>query len=582
MLQRTAPGDQARADYHPRVHLEDPLVRTSKGSAHNETPFGALSDDAGDSVLPAAAGGSRWDFAVRAAVVVTIAVAIWLRFWTPSALWLDEALTVDIARAPLGHIPALLRDDGAPPLYYYLLHSWMSVFGQSNLAARSLAGVLGVINLPVAWLTGHRIGSRSWTLESASADEQAARRDRGRTAGWAVTLLLATSPFAVYYSTEARMYALAILLGTLTLWSLTYMLARPTIWNALALAAVISASLYTHYWALYSTAVLGVGLAYCAWRGPYRRACTCGVGSLVVAGLSFLPWVPTLLFQARHTGTPWAAPAQLTAVIFTVTQFAGGDSDFGRALAVMFFFFAVLAAFGTPMGRWLVVLDIRTRPGVRAIGVGVFATIVLGLLGGRIDGATFADRYTSFALFPALVALGYGFTALGDRRTRQGFLAATVLFGFLAAVPNAYISRTGAGQVGAAIAAQAHAGDVVAYCPDQLGPAVSRVLGGRYDEITFPRSAPPEIVDWVNYLQVVGGASTEKFVAKVETLAGRIGSVFYVWAPGYNGYGSKCQTILHDFAAWPAHHYKVVLETLKSDTPFEIYEGSTLDRFSPT
>ncbi len=562
------------------MHLEDPPVRTSGVTAERDAPEAALADShlvAG----PPAPASSRWDLVMKIGVVITLGVAIFLRFRTTSALWLDEALTVDIARAPLHQIPGLLRDDGAPPLYYYVLHFWMLVFGQGNLAVRSLSGILGIVNLPVAWLTGYRLGSHWWSLDAASPSEQAVRLDRGRTTAWAVTLLMAMSPFVVYYDTEARMYGLLILLGTLTALSVMSLLRRPTIWNAAGLAVLTSASLYTHYWALYSTAVLGVTSLWCLWKGPYRHEARYLLGALVVGTATFLPWLPTLWFQTHHTGTPWAAPAQLTAVVFTVTQFAGGNSDFGRGLAILFFFFAVLAVFGTPMGRWLVVLDIRTRPGVRALAVGVLATLVVGILAGRIDGSTFADRYTAFVLFPALVIMAYGLTAIPDRRTRHGFLALAVVFGFLAAVPNAYIARTGAGKVGAAIAAQARAGDVVAYCPDQLGPAVSRVLAGRYQEITFPRGDTPEIVDWVNYLQVVNAASTTAFARKVEALAGSSGSVFYVWAPGYNGFGFKCQAILRDLTQWQGHSYKVVLQTLKSDTPFEIYEGSTLDRFSP-
>jgi hypothetical protein len=247
----------------------------------------------------------------------------------------------------------------------------------------------------------------------------------------------------------------------------------------------------------------------------------------------------------------------------------------------MFFFFAVLAVFGTPLGRWLVVLDLRSRPGVRLLAVGVLATIVLGILAGRISGATFADRYTSVVLFPALVIMGYGLTAIGDRRTRQGFVALAVVLGFLATIPNAYISRTGAGQVGAAILAQAHPGDVVAYCPDQLGPAVSRVIDDRFKEIAFPRNSAPEIVNWVNYQQAVNAASPAKFVHHVEALAGPTATVFYVWAPYYQGFGDKCETIQHDLGAWSGHHLSVVVETLKSDTPFEIYEGSILLRIRP-
>jgi hypothetical protein len=594
------------------VRLEDPPGQTAQSSARVDAPLvGAAAPDApatgaGEaptpgSASPAHAGsasrtpaggpegsedggqaaGCRWDVVAKVGVVLALGVALWLRFWTPSALWLDEALTVDISRAPLHQIPALLRDDGAPPLYYYLLHFWMDVFGQSNLAVRSLAGVIGVINLPVAWLTGYRAGSRWWARDGLTVSEQAASDRRGRATGWAVMLLVASSPFVVYYDTEARMYGLVILLGTLAVLCYMSVLRRPGVWSALGLAAVMAAALYTHYWALYSVAVVSIGTAWCAWKGPHPRACRYALGALVVAGVSFLPWLPTFWFQVHHTGTPWAAPAQLTAVVFTVTQFAGGDSDSGRGLAVFFFFLALLAIFGAPLDRWRVVLDLRTRPGVRVLGVAEAGSLVLGLLAGRISGTTFADRYTAMIAFPALVCMAYGLTAIGNVRIRKGILAAAVLLGFLSAIPNAFLSRTGAGTVGKVISAHAVTGDVVAYCPDQLGPAVSRVLDGRYQEITFPRDAPPEIVNWVDYIHVVHKANPGAFATLVESMAGNTRTVWYVWAPNYSGYGNKCQQIAQDLQRWPGHRFSVAANALTSDTPFEIYEGESLDRVRP-
>ncbi len=116
-------------------------------------------------------------FAVATGVILVAGLV--LRFWTRSDLWLDEALTVNIAARPLHQLPTLLRRDGAPPLYYVLLHFWMGVFGSSDLAVRSLSGVIGVATVPLAWLAGRRLG--------------------GRTVGWAAMLLVATSPFAVRY-----------------------------------------------------------------------------------------------------------------------------------------------------------------------------------------------------------------------------------------------------------------------------------------------------------------------------------------------------------------------------------------------
>ena len=59
---------------------------------------------------------------------LAVLFGIYLRFRAGSALWLDEALTVHIAKLPLGGIVQSLKHDGSPPLFYVLLHFWMKVF----------------------------------------------------------------------------------------------------------------------------------------------------------------------------------------------------------------------------------------------------------------------------------------------------------------------------------------------------------------------------------------------------------------------------------------------------------------------
>lgn len=515
---------------------------------------------------------------LKAAVCAVLLGAVALRFLTKSPLWLDEALTVNISKAPLSQIPGLLKDDGAPPLYYFLLHFWMKAFGTGDVATRSLAGVIGVINLPIAWLTGYRVGSRWWSLDEAPPEERKAREARGRVTAWSVTLLLASSPFAVYYDTEARMYGLVLLLGTLGVLVITSLLRHPTWRGSVALGVVAAGLLYSHYWALYVCLVTGAGAVWCAWRGPHVKSARYALAGFVLAAVAWLPWVPTFLYQVRHTGTPWAAPAGASVIIFTVTQFAGGASAAGRTLALVFFFLAVLAIFGKAYDRYHVLLDLRSRPGVRALAVTMIATLVVAIIAGKLSGSTFADRYTSVIAFPALLVFAYGVTTLEDRRVRTGVLAVAVALGLAASIPNATILRTEAGQVAAAITADAHPGDVVAYCPDQLGPSVSRLLGNGYKQITFPRATPPQIVDWVDYISTVQHASTFRFAHLVDRLAGNH-TIWYVTAPAYQGFGNDCQDILIDLAANHAEHN--VVASTPADTPFEIYEGISLDRFTP-
>src|SRR5438105_13993746 len=77
-------------------------------------------------------GRTTWARVAPAAVAIVLVVAVVLRFTTRSHLWLDEALSVNIARLPFGRLHAALRQDGSPPLYYVLLHGWISVFGPSD------------------------------------------------------------------------------------------------------------------------------------------------------------------------------------------------------------------------------------------------------------------------------------------------------------------------------------------------------------------------------------------------------------------------------------------------------------------
>jgi len=552
------------------MRLVNPLVRSPGVPAPTEDVLEACSRSP---------GRSPEQVAVIAAGVVVLVASLVLRFWTPSPMWLDEALTVNIAREPLRALPHLLRDDGAPPLYYVLLHFWMKLFGTSDLGARSLSGVIGVLTLPAAWLAGYRVGSQSWRGDDTSTGSEPAGRERsGRVVAWTTMFLVATSPFAVYYDTEARMYSLVILLSTLGVLAYCAVLKRPTIWNATALAAITGGLLYSHYWALFLVAATAIGTAWAARSGARARNCRAALVALAAGTCAFLPWVPTFLFQLHHTGTPWAAPADFTALVYTFTQFAGGNSDAGRALALVFAFLALLAIAGSALDSRRVVLDLRTRPGVRGFALVAGGTLIIAVIAGKLAGSTFADRYSAVILVPCLLVVAYGVTTLADHRVRLRIVALAIALGLAASVPNALLTRSQAGQVASAVLAGARPGDVVAFCPDQLGPAVNRELGNRFDEVAFPRGNNPAIVNWVDYAATVEHASPKRFAKLVESLAGPRHAIWYVWAPGYRNYGNDCQVIANELGQRRALH--AVVAEQPSDTPFEIFEGESLYRYA--
>jgi hypothetical protein len=461
-------------------------------------------------------------------------MGVFLRFYTHADMWLDEALTVDIARLPVRDIPAALRRDGAPPLFYVLLHFWMGLVGHSNAAIRALSGIFSCATLPLVWVAARRLG--------------------GRAAAIGALLIVASSPFAIYYGTEARMYALVGFLVAAGTVAIQRGLERPRPGNVVALGVCTAALLYTHYWALYLVAVTGLWLAVVAWRGaePRRRAARWLFGAMALGSLTFIPWLPIFVFQARHTGTPWAEPANFAAMVNAVSSFAGGATNQGRALGLLFFALAGLGFFGVARSSRTIELDLRGQPRARVLGWVFVATIVLAIVGGAISQSAFQARYAMVIFVPLVLLIGLGVTTFRDRRVRAGVLAAAVFFGFVASVPNIENTRTEAGQVAAVLARLGRPGDVVAFCPDQLGPDVHRLLpAGRYQQITFPRGTSPEFVNWIDYTAAIKAASTSAFARRLEAMSAPDHQIWYVWMGGYQGYGTRCQQIETDLLADP-------------------------------
>jgi hypothetical protein len=171
-----------------------------------------------------------------------------------------------------------------------------------------------------------------------------------------------------------------------------------------------------------------------------------------------------------------------------------------------------------------------------------------------------------------------GVTVFRDRHVRVGVLAVAVVLGIAASVPNVVTNRTQAGQVAAVINATGRPGDVVAYCPDQLGPAVARLLPvDTYTQVTFPRGTGPEFVNWVDYASAVRSASALSFAQHLEALAAGGHQIYMVWSPGYQAFGVKCEGIVQTLQADPSFSHTQVV----TGDPVSFFQPMYLVRLSP-
>ena len=436
-----------------------------------------------------------------------------LRFAATGPLWLDEALSVSISSLPVGEIPEALRHDGSPPLYYLLLHLWLSVFGDGAVAARALSGVLALATVPAAWAF--------------------ARSLAGPRVAWVTALLVATSPFAARYGAEARMYALAQLLCALGGWAVVRHLRRPTWRTFVSIAACSGLLALTHYWALY---LLAAAFALLALRRRWSAA-----GAIAAGGVLFLPWLPSFLFQLEHTGTPWAPRPQPSALVDAVFEWAGVGAP-SRFLGLALMLLTLLAVLGRGVDERRVEIDLRGNATERRLAAVVFGTLALGVLLGLLLGSGYAARYSSVVLVPFLVLAATGTQVFVDPRVRRGVIGVTALLGVVGAFPTVLTPRTQAGQVADALRARAVPGDVVVYCPDQLGPAVSRLVQPGLNQLVFPTRGAPERVDWVDYERRNTSADPVAFARSlVAEHGGR--TIWLVAAGGYRTYGNRCDLL---------------------------------------
>ena len=144
----------------------------------------------------------------RGLLTLLLALTVRLVNLQARALWYDEAFSLlyaslSPARMVYGTVTPVTGAGAAdvhPLLYYFLLHGWMRVTGQSPFAARFLSVTLGMITVA---LLGRLA---AWCFD--------------REVGLAVMLLAALNPFHVSYSQEARMYGLLGLAAVAAAWGL--------------------------------------------------------------------------------------------------------------------------------------------------------------------------------------------------------------------------------------------------------------------------------------------------------------------------------------------------------------------------
>lgn len=328
-------------------------------------------------------------FSPRLDVLLTLWLAFFVRAisLTAQGLWRDEVDQWRFALQPWAEMAAnFTRVGWNGPLYSPLLRAWIALTGESVYALRYLSLLWGVLGVALIYALARRL-----------LDAHAAR--------WAA-LLLALSPYMVWYAQEVKMYTWVPLLALLALYALerACVTAQRRWW--LTVLAATSLAFYSHILAALLIPVIYVWV----WLHPRRHPQTLRRGwwalaLLVLPYLPMLAWQAPLLLQLRETGYPTYALHEMALTLLNgwlvgiYQPGSWGGGGFGIALILALSFLALLGA-----------LDLVWRErGTLLAQLLVWLTLpLLALWAVSQRGPIFTDRYLIWAApaFYLLIAAG--------------------------------------------------------------------------------------------------------------------------------------------------------------------------------
>ncbi|MEM7346842.1 MAG: glycosyltransferase family 39 protein [Chloroflexota bacterium] len=220
------------------------------------------------------------------------------------SLWYDETVSAYLASQPIIELIAHTARDIHPPGYYLLLHFWTIIAGASEFALAFFSVVFGLLLIPATYRLALILSTKRVATLSA--------------------LLVATSPYNLWYSQEVRMYTLGAFLGVVA----TYCALQAQrinknshqrlFWAGYLLASAIA--LYTLYYFSFLLIILNLFLLYQAVVSTPSRSSKAlrarpNIGLLQLIGVNilliilYLPWIPTAWKQATNPPVPpWRTP----------------------------------------------------------------------------------------------------------------------------------------------------------------------------------------------------------------------------------------------------------------------------------
>jgi len=350
-----------------------------------------------------------------------------LRFWgvMSSSIWHDEGYTMWLIRYNFGEMVARTARDVHPPGYYFFAKAWTLVFGNSELAIRSLSVLFSV---GIIYLT--------YKIVEKLINERAAF--------WA-SLFVAFSPFMIRFSQEARMYGVVAFFTTLGTYYLVRFIQEKNDRFLIPYSLAMLVAIYTQYYAFFVILVhiailkaVTPGLFTFKWGDSFKKRLYIFNPKVwlagVAIGVAYLPWFFVAYKQVTRVSTSyWIRPEWITAktVPNSVSQFfVYGHLDFIYKLNVGGMVLYWLLAFILISLPLIIFWKKQMLQKVWPFFLYGYFPMLLVFIVSKIRTPIYQDRYFPFSAVAILAIWGIAVASIEHRRLRE-FIGVTFITLFL-------------------------------------------------------------------------------------------------------------------------------------------------------
>lgn len=221
--------------------------------------------------LPETVRQNRGELSPRLSLALLLGViaggtALRFLYLTRKSFWLDEGVSVTLARLDFANLLHILwRREANMAFYYALLRIWLH-FGSGDYFVRALSALISVAAIPVIYLLGKRLF--------------------GSAAGLFAAALFSVHAWQVRYAQEARSYSLYVLLTALSCLLFLAAIEHPTRRRWTGYAVFSALALYSHFFSVLVVVAQWVTFHFLQRdervQAEFRR-------SLKIIGVLFLP-----------------------------------------------------------------------------------------------------------------------------------------------------------------------------------------------------------------------------------------------------------------------------------------------------